>query len=163
MTLTRLFAAALLLGAVSASAQSSERGSAATGNLSGSHPLFFWASSGTAATPSEPWLIVPKRPTDPKADTDPQDRVLTFDYKAFHFKDDGRAHLLWPSADAGIFNSAAKQHLTADTTCYAIRSYVVARDSKDSDSTHPAGYSTCRPSDRYQVKNADIRLESPDR
>ena len=25
----------------------------------------------------------------------------------------------------------------------AIRSYVVARDSKDSDSTHPVGYSTC--------------------
>ena len=27
----------------------------------------------------------------------------------------------------------------ADPTCFTIRSYVVARDSKDSDSTHPAG------------------------
>jgi len=35
--------------------------------------------------------------------------------------------------------------------CYAIRSYVVARDSKDSDATHLAGYSTCRPANRYRV------------
>jgi len=49
-----------------------------------------------------------------------------------------------------------------DTTCYAIRSYVVARDAKDSDSTHPAGYSTCRPSDRYHVKSAEIRVQTSD-
>lgn len=42
-----------------------------------------------------------------------------------------------------------------DDTCYAIRSYVVARDSKDSDSTHLVGYSTCRPAARYQVKTVD--------
>lgn len=35
--------------------------------------------------------------------------------------------------------------------CYAIRSYVVARDSKDSDATHLVGYSTCRPANRYRV------------
>jgi hypothetical protein len=163
MTPTRLIAAALLLGSVSASAQSGEWSSAAPGNLSGSHPLFFWASSGTAATPLEPWRVVPSQPTDPKPDASPHDRVLTFDYKAFHYKDRGRAHILWPNADAGIFNSTAKQQLTADTTCYSIRSYVVARDSKDSDSTHPTGYSTCQPSDRYQVKSAEIRVESPDR
>jgi hypothetical protein len=50
-----------------------------------------------------------------------------------------------------------------DTTCYTIRSYVVARDSKDSDSTHPAGYSTCRPSDRYHVKTAELRVVVGDR
>lgn len=44
-----------------------------------------------------------------------------------------------------------------DTTCYAIRSYVVARDSKDSDSTHPVGYSTCQPAKRYGLK----RTENP--
>jgi hypothetical protein len=39
-----------------------------------------------------------------------------------------------------------------DSTCYAIRSYVVARDSKDSDSTHPVSYSTCQPASRYRVR-----------
>jgi hypothetical protein len=42
--------------------------------------------------------------------------------------------------------------LDGDTTCYTIRSYVVARDSKDSDSTHMTGYSTCQPASRYRVK-----------
>ncbi|HEV2470470.1 MAG TPA: hypothetical protein VGS78_14865 [Candidatus Sulfotelmatobacter sp.] len=35
--------------------------------------------------------------------------------------------------------------------CYSIRSYVVARDSKNSDATHLVGYSTCRPANRYRV------------
>jgi len=35
--------------------------------------------------------------------------------------------------------------------CYSIRSYVVARDNKDSDATHLVGYSTCRPANRYRV------------
>jgi hypothetical protein len=35
--------------------------------------------------------------------------------------------------------------------CYSIRSYVVARDRKDSDATHLVGYSTCRPANRYRV------------
>lgn len=42
----------------------------------------------------------------------------------------------------------------AGGTCYAIRSYVVARDSKDSDSVHPAGYSTCVASNKVQLKSA---------
>ena len=44
-----------------------------------------------------------------------------------------------------------------DTMCYAIRNYLVARDSQDSDSTHPAGYSTCQPAARYQLKTTEIR------
>jgi len=39
-------------------------------------------------------------------------------------------------------------------TCYSIRSYRVTRDDPMSDSTKPAGYSTCQPSDRFQVKDA---------
>jgi hypothetical protein len=45
----------------------------------------------------------------------------------------------------------------ADATCFTIRTYVVARDSKDSDSTHPAGYSTCQPSAQYQLKTTVLR------
>ena len=42
--------------------------------------------------------------------------------------------------------------LTSDTVCYKIRSYVVARDSKHSDSVHPVGYSTCQPASRYRLR-----------
>ncbi len=44
---------------------------------------------------------------------------------------------------------------SGDATCYAIRSYVVARDAKDSDSTHPVSYSTCRPAARYALKTVE--------
>lgn len=40
----------------------------------------------------------------------------------------------------------------SDSLCYAIRSYVVARDSKHSDSVHPVGYTTCVPARRYQLR-----------
>jgi hypothetical protein len=49
------------------------------------------------------------------------------------------------------------QHLQdqqSDTVCYSIRSYVVARDDPQSDTTRPAGYSTCQLSTRYRVKAA---------
>lgn len=58
---------------------------------------------------------------------------------------------------------AMRQLQADDPTCYTIRSYVVARDSKDSDSTHPAGYSTCLSSDRYHVKTAEMRVVVGDR
>ncbi len=86
------------------------------------------------------------------------DRLRIGDYKVFQFKGDGHARILNPDPDAGVFVSSLGAPLEGDTTCYAIRSYVVARDAKDSDSTHPAGYSTCRPSDRYRVKSAEIRV-----
>jgi len=38
-----------------------------------------------------------------------------------------------------------------DTLCYAMRSYKVARDDPQSDSTHAAGYSTCQPAARFHV------------
>ncbi|MGP0019249.1 MAG: hypothetical protein ACLPHP_11815 [Candidatus Sulfotelmatobacter sp.] len=47
--------------------------------------------------------------------------------------------------------------MNTETVCYAIRSYVVARDSKYSDSTHPVSYSTCQPAARYQLKTTEIR------
>jgi hypothetical protein len=45
--------------------------------------------------------------------------------------------------------------LATDFTCLSIRSYVVKRDSKNSDSVHPAGYSTCVPAKRFRLKTAD--------
>jgi len=48
-----------------------------------------------------------------------------------------------------------------DSVCYAIRSYVVARDSKDSDSVHPVSSSTCVPSRLYRYKKVKAQKESP--
>ncbi|MFZ0772215.1 MAG: hypothetical protein WCA49_25000 [Candidatus Sulfotelmatobacter sp.] len=38
-----------------------------------------------------------------------------------------------------------------DNLCYSIRSFKVARDNPQSDSTHAAGYSTCQPAARFHV------------
>lgn len=50
-----------------------------------------------------------------------------------------------------------------DTVCLKIRSYVVARDDKDSDSVHPVGYSTCQPASRYRLRTTQIQSEPSDR
>ena len=43
-----------------------------------------------------------------------------------------------------------------DSVCYTMRTYVVAKDSKDSDATHPVRYTTCQPSGRYRLKTTEI-------
>lgn len=60
--------------------------------------------------------------------------------------------LFFPEPSRGFVISPGQ--LADGTTCYAIRSYVVARDSKHSDSVHPAGYSTCVPAKKVQLKSA---------
>ena len=49
--------------------------------------------------------------------------------------------------------------LAAGTTCYAIRSYVVAPDAKDTDSVHPDGYSKCIPASNFQLKRPDDHFD----
>ena len=39
-----------------------------------------------------------------------------------------------------------------DTYCFKMRSYLMARDSRDSDSTRLVGYTTCHPAARIQLK-----------
>ena len=48
-----------------------------------------------------------------------------------------------------------------DKTCFAIRSYLMARDDKDTDSTHLVRTSTCIPSNKYELRTADVRA-TPD-
>jgi hypothetical protein len=50
-----------------------------------------------------------------------------------------------------------------DTVCYKIRSYVVARDRKDSDSVHPVGYSTCQPASKYRLRVTQMTAGSAQR
>jgi hypothetical protein len=56
----------------------------------------------------------------------------------------------WPQPHARVLTQN-------DATCYSIRSYRVKRDDPESDSTRLVGYSTCQPSNRFQVKAADER------
>jgi hypothetical protein len=46
-----------------------------------------------------------------------------------------------------------------DKVCYTMRSYVVEREDRDSDSTKLVGYSTCQPSSRYELR---ITVEDPE-
>jgi len=43
-----------------------------------------------------------------------------------------------------------------DTMCYTMRTYVVARDGKHSDSVHPVGYSTCQPAGKYRLRTTQM-------
>jgi hypothetical protein len=51
----------------------------------------------------------------------------------------------------------------ADTVCLKIRSYVVARDDRDSDSVHLVGYSTCQPASRYRLRKTQLPTDPSDR
>ncbi len=158
MTLAHLLAAALLLCSLPAFAQ--DQRPSHQGALSGDASFFL--KSDTAAAPEEPWRIIPSQPTDVSTGN-PLDRLQVDKYKVFPPNSDGHTRLLSPDADGGIFLSAFDGQPDAATTCFKIRSYVVARDSKHSDSTHPVSYSTCQPAARYHVKTTEMRSGSADR
>jgi hypothetical protein len=48
-----------------------------------------------------------------------------------------------------------------DVTCYTIDSYLVKRQSRDSDVTEPAGYSTCQRASKYCVKKVEESGKDP--
>jgi len=50
--------------------------------------------------------------------------------------------------------------LSYDSVCFSMRSYKVAKDSKDSDAVHPVGYTTCQPGRRFGLKTTDLRSKS---
>jgi hypothetical protein len=103
--------------------------------------------------PSEPWRIIPNQPGDVGSG-----QQLLSPMRVDQFRFDPKVEAK-PDKAVSVLDGQPD----TDTICYSIRSYVVARDSKDSDSTHPAGYSTCRPASGYHVKNAQGRTSSGDR
>ena len=123
--------------------------------------FFFEWSSDAKATPSEPWRLIPNSPADFRPEQNALDPMRLDQYRLDQIK--GNPHVRHFKLDPLSETLAVDSNpLDADNTCLSIRSYVVARDSKDSDSTHPVGYSTCQPSNRYQVRSADIRVNSGD-
>jgi hypothetical protein len=99
----------------------------------------------------------PNRATEPEksaqaAATDPWNLVLN------HPPDSRESSLQWQQLDPMAVRTDTRAG--DDTLCYKIRSYVVARDSKDSDSVHPVGYSTCQPASRYRLRKTQIQTGS---
>jgi hypothetical protein len=50
-----------------------------------------------------------------------------------------------------------------DLTCYTIQSYLVKRQSRDSDVIEPVGHSTCQRASRYGVKKVEELGTAPSR
>ena len=161
MTLARVLAVTLLLCSLSAFAQDQQTQSSwpSTGVITvhfkkgpSLNREFFFSNLNllTAATATEPWRIFPDTTAavvsgQTRPDQTPADQAkLEFRVRQ-------------------LLESQIDRLSEEGPTCYAIRSYVVARDSKDSDSTHPAGYSTCQPVGRYGVKTITSGPEPADR
>lgn len=143
MTLTRLLLAALLVCSLPAFTQDQQLGAAQNpDNVSA------FVTNRDVAT-AEPWRIMPNRPSDLSSDS--IDRMRVDQYVLDQSKGDfrsGRSN----EARTRTLVMGLNGPLDTDATCFTIRSYVVARDSKDSDSTHITGYSTCQPASRYRVR-----------
>ena len=116
---------------------------------------------------SEPWKIVRDQPADLNTGKSRPQQFQIDAYKIDRFRiDPNRRPFRWGSQDDPILIEPAflmDGQLGDDTVCYKIRSYVVARDNKDSDSVHPVGYSTCQPASRYRLRKTQIQTESSDR
>lgn len=156
MTLTRLLAAPLLICSALVFAQQKP-------NFLALPTQFADANQSAAIAAAEPWKFIPSQPADAVTGKDPLNRLQIDQYKLAPSKTDARTLLVGPEADGGMILAGVDGPMDGVTTCLKIRSYVVARDSKNSDSTHPVSYSTCQPSSRYRVRTTEMRTETVDR
>jgi hypothetical protein len=108
---------------------------------------------------SDPWRIVP----DDATPQDPLARILSASTPYAINKDRGFNLHLTPPLEADKMAVWPDGEYGADSVCYTIRSYVVARDAKDSDSVHPVGYSTCQPATRYRLRTAVVQSGSAEK
>jgi len=121
------------------------------------------ASQSASVVSNEPWKFIPNQPADTLTDKSSLNYLQIDKYKLVPSKKDARTLLVGPQADAGMILSGLGEGVDGVTTCLKIRSYVVERDSKNSDSTHPVSYSTCQPSSRYRVRTTEIHMDTVDR
>ncbi len=152
MTLIRLLLASLLLCSTSAFSQDQKID---TAPMPGNEISSYVTNKDAAVTPSEPWKIILNSPSALSMDSADRIRVDQFSL------DQGQVDLL-----TGKSKSESKTRTLAlgldgrmddEATCYTMRSYVVARDSKESESTHLTGYSTCQRASKYRLKTTEQR------
>ena len=154
MTSARLVAITFLLSSFLAFAQEQQQ-------KTPSLPVTPDLSTGlaTTGTASEPWKIFPEITAKADVPTDALARLQNS--RPPLFRDQQQNTKVWlitpdqkvtTSVNPGsTTNHVAVEQMSDATTCLRIRSYQVARDSKDSDSTHLVAYSTCQPASRYQL------------
>jgi hypothetical protein len=110
-------------------------------------------TSNSAASSAEPWQIL--APITDASNT-PLDGRQT---DQFVINPNDKSFRVAVPSDPIALNLYAQ--FGDDSICYAIRSYVVARDSKDSDSVHLVSSSTCVPSRIYRFKRVKVQTQSP--
>jgi hypothetical protein len=99
---------------------------------------------------SEPWQLIADQPQQSNPTQRLQDGIS-------QYHPEGNFPVLLPNEnlDKGIAISPSGDG-PDDHFCFKIRSYVVARDSKNSDSTHFVRSSTCQPASKYRVKTTQM-------
>ena len=153
MPLIRLLAIALLVCPFTAFGQAKQNdGAPATQQVAG------------ATTPAAPWRIVPSDASHTQrsilavAPGTSQQQGITLEDVPRTAPPDTNSVVL-PSNNF-VFSPGTT---TVDTYCLRIRSYVMARDSKDSDSTHLVSYSTCQPASKYRLKSVELQSQPASR
>jgi len=148
MTPTRLLVAFMLLCSSLTLAQGDQEKSA----LSSSSLAAVSSAAQDAGAPS--WNIL----SDAAKASVPQDplaRLETSQVPRFKKNDRGENSNVFFIPDPGKQGFVMSPDSSpGDGVCLKIRSYVVARDSKNSDSTHLVGYSTCQPAKKFQLRTA---------
>ena len=147
MTLIRRLLASLLLCSLSAFSQDQK---IETAQMPGDDISSYVANRGAAVTPSAPWKIIPDRLSAQSMDS--EDHIRVDQFRVDQGQVDLRTGKSKPDAKPRTLALGLDGRLDDDATCYTMRSYVVARDSKDSDSTHLTGYSTCQRATKYRLK-----------
>jgi hypothetical protein len=144
MSKIRLLATALVLLPIACYAQ----------DLSNSAPKLAPNLSASQSVPGAQRALIPLRATP----SDPVSRMEQ-NFSQFRVMPASSAVLIPPGSETDK-TAISLDEVATDSTCYAIRSYVVARDSKNSDSTHPVAYSTCQPASRYRLRTT-LQVSNP--
>jgi len=142
MSIFRLLAAALLLSPAATLAQSKP---------AANQPVLDPKPAATASP--EPWRTVPNQSV-----TKPEDSWNRTQDQ--HFLTTPQTALLIPPSEPFNVTTPNPSDQDEDHVCFTMRAYVVERDSRDSDATHPRSYSTCQKSSRYHLKGADLQAET---
>jgi len=114
----------------------------------------------SANSKSEPWRILPRDMSKPVSS---KDSVNSMQFRPLETTGKDQGIILQDVPNSLAENSLVSQdnQILPEVTCLKIRSYVVARDSKDSDATHLVHYSTCQPSNRYRLRTVEMPAQPP--
>ena len=113
------------------------------------------ASKPVEVAPSRTWRLLPNHELNPEWLQDAPKYAAA--------KDQGAIEHLLPDPQTQAIAKPPDELFVTESFCLAIRSYVVARDEKDSDSTHLVRSSTCQPMKRYHVRKVDAPQDPANR